>query len=52
MRPQVLARLLSDVKAGRVSPAAALERLRDLPFEDLGFARWITTAPCDAASRR
>lgn len=39
MRPQVLARLLSDVKAGRVSPAAALERLRDLPFEDLGFAR-------------
>lgn len=39
MRPQVLARLLSDVKAGRVSPARALERLRDLPFEDLGFAR-------------
>ena len=39
MRPQVLARLLRDVKAGRVSPAAALERLRDLPFEDLGFAR-------------
>jgi NCAIR mutase (PurE)-related protein len=39
MRPQVLARLLSDVKAGRVSPAHALERLRDLPFEDLGFAR-------------
>jgi hypothetical protein len=31
--------LLADVAAGRLSPAAALERLRHLPFEDLPFAR-------------
>jgi NCAIR mutase (PurE)-related protein len=31
--------LLADVAAGRVSPPAALERLRHLPFEDLPFAR-------------
>jgi hypothetical protein len=31
--------LLADVAAGRMTPAAALERLRHLPFEDLQFAR-------------
>jgi NCAIR mutase (PurE)-related protein len=31
--------LLEDVAAGGTSPAAALERLRSLPFADLGFAR-------------
>ena len=31
--------LLVQVKAGRLSPDAALKRLRDLPFEDLGFAK-------------
>lgn len=31
--------LLELVKAGRVSPDTALKRLRDLPFEDLGFAK-------------
>ena len=31
--------LLELVKAGRVSPNTALKRLRDLPFEDLGFAK-------------
>ena len=31
--------LLEDVAAGGTSPAAALERLRTLPFADLGFAR-------------
>jgi len=31
--------LLADVASGRVAPAAALERLRHLPFEDLPFAR-------------
>ena len=30
--------LLQDVAGGAVSPDAALERLRDLPFENLGFA--------------
>ena len=31
--------LLSDVSAGSTSVADALERLRNLPFEDLGFAK-------------
>jgi pyridinium-3,5-biscarboxylic acid mononucleotide synthase len=31
--------LLADVAAGRITPPAALERLRHLPFEDLSFAR-------------
>ena len=34
--------LLAAVQAGDVSPDAALERLRRLPFEDLGFARLDT----------
>jgi NCAIR mutase (PurE)-related protein len=32
-------KLLRDVKAGRVPVADAVQRLRRLPFEDLGFAR-------------
>jgi len=32
-------KILESVKAGIVSPPAALERLRQLPFEDLGFAK-------------
>lgn len=39
MDVKVLAELLHEVQAGRLSPAQALERLRHLPFEDLGFAR-------------
>jgi len=39
MTERQLARLLHDVKAGRVSPADAAERLRALPFEDLGYAK-------------
>ncbi len=31
--------MLEDVEAGRLGIEAALERLRRLPFEDLGFAR-------------
>src|SRR2546423_10539034 len=34
-----LRELLEDVAGGSTSPAAALERLRSLPFADLGFAR-------------
>jgi NCAIR mutase (PurE)-related protein len=34
-----LRELLEDVAGGATSPAAALERLRSLPFADLGFAR-------------
>ncbi len=39
MEPLKLKRLLRDVRLGRLSTAAALERLRDLPFEDLGYAK-------------
>ena len=36
---KVLEQLLLEVKDGRQSVAQALQRLRTLPFEDLGFAR-------------
>jgi len=39
MDPEKLRALLAAVQAGEVSPDAALARLRQLPFEDLGFAR-------------
>ncbi|MGE0354554.1 MAG: nickel pincer cofactor biosynthesis protein LarB [Gemmatimonadales bacterium] len=39
MTPSQLEALLADLAAGRVTPAAALERLRHFPFEDLSFAR-------------
>jgi pyridinium-3,5-biscarboxylic acid mononucleotide synthase len=34
-----LLKLLESVKAGVLAPANALERLKHLPFEDLGFAK-------------
>jgi NCAIR mutase (PurE)-related protein len=36
---QQLGTLLAEVAAGRLDPDAALDRLRQLPFEDLSFAR-------------
>ena len=39
MRAEQLEDLLAEVAAGRLAPAAALDRLRHLPFEDLAFAR-------------
>lgn len=39
MTAEQLETLLADVAAGHLAPAAALERLRHLPFEDLPFAR-------------
>ncbi len=39
MDAEKLRQLLSDVQGGAVSPDAALERLRGLPFEDLGYAQ-------------
>ena len=39
MDQQELVKLLEAVKAGAVSPANAIERLKHLPFEDLGFAK-------------
>jgi hypothetical protein len=37
--PEGLRALLEGVREGRISPDDALERLRQLPFEDLGFAK-------------
>jgi len=39
MNVQALKELLNDFKNGRVSEDDILERLRTLPFEDLGFAK-------------
>lgn len=39
MKAEQLGTLLAEVAAGRLAPDAALERLRQLPFEDLSFAR-------------
>src|SRR5688500_6190099 len=39
MDSESLRRLLGEVSAGRVAPDAALERLRSLPYADLGFAK-------------
>ncbi len=39
MTERQLAKLLRDVRAGRIALADAAEQLRALPFEDLGFAK-------------
>jgi hypothetical protein len=39
MDTQRLRQLLDEVSQGKVSPEAAAERLRHMPFEDLGFAK-------------
>jgi NCAIR mutase (PurE)-related protein len=39
MSPERLKELLASVRAGQVSPEQALETLKSLPFEDLGFAK-------------
>jgi NCAIR mutase (PurE)-related protein len=39
MNSEAIRKLLQQVRRGKVSPDEAVERLRDLPFEDLGFAK-------------
>jgi len=39
MQADLLRELLSEVRAGTRTVDSAVDRLRDLPFEDLGFAR-------------
>ncbi len=39
MNAKQLKELLDKVRSGKLSPDEALERLRHLPFEDLGFAK-------------
>src|SRR5438874_10650398 len=36
---ETLRKLLEDVEAGRLDVRSAVERLRRLPYEDLGFAK-------------
>ncbi len=39
MNQQDLLKILESVKAGELAPEAAVERLKHLPFEDIGFAK-------------
>ena len=39
MNSQALRKLFEEVRKKRLSPDEAVERLRHLPFEDLGFAK-------------
>jgi pyridinium-3,5-biscarboxylic acid mononucleotide synthase len=39
MNPSELLKILESVQAGKLSPGAAIERLKHLPFEDIGFAK-------------
>src|SRR5579884_1056980 len=39
MNPDALRKLFDQVKKGKLSPDDAVQRLRHLPFEDLGFAK-------------
>lgn len=39
MNPQQIEEILRKISQGQMTVPAALDRLRDLPFEDLGFAR-------------
>ena len=39
LNSESIRKLLQQVRSGKVSPDDAVERLRHLPFEDLGFAK-------------
>src|SRR5437879_9395828 len=39
MDQRELLKLLESVRAGNLPPAKAVERLKHLPFEDIGFAK-------------
>ena len=39
MTPEEIAEMLKQVKGGKLSVEDAVDRLRNLPFEDIGFAR-------------
>ena len=39
MDKKLIKKLLEDVKAGNLSIAGAMENLRDLPYEDIGYAK-------------
>jgi NCAIR mutase (PurE)-related protein len=39
VNPEQLRALLAQVAAGDLAPETALQQIRSLPYEDLGFAR-------------
>ncbi len=39
MEPKNILKILQDVKSGKLAPDKALLKLKNLPFEDLGFAK-------------
>ena len=39
MNPDLIQKLLEEVRTGNLEVGAAMERLKSLPFEDLGFAK-------------
>src|SRR5664279_457818 len=39
MTPEEIKKILEEVKSGKSSVDTAMEMLRDLPFEDVGFAK-------------
>jgi NCAIR mutase (PurE)-related protein len=39
LTPESIRKLFEQVRAGKISPDEAVQRLRHLPFEDLGFAK-------------
>ncbi|HXF12540.1 MAG TPA: hypothetical protein VN517_05270, partial [Terriglobales bacterium] len=39
MNAESIRKLFEQVRAGKLAPDEAVERLRHLPFEDLGFAK-------------
>jgi len=39
MTPQQVLELLEKIREGKITPEQGLDRLKNLPFEDLGFAR-------------
>lgn len=52
MDPNELKILLNEFKSGAIGEDEALERLRHLPFEDIGDAWWTITGACARGSRR
>ena len=52
MDRQQIEALLNEVREGRTEVADALERLRDLPFEDWASPSWTIIARCAPACPR
>ena len=44
--------LLRSVAEGATAPENALLKLKEAPFEDLGYAKWTSTAPSARGQRK